>query len=75
MDPIVKRYVSGKHSWRKEELVESPTILRDLRNAEAHGLILLKVGRPSKSRDAYGVPIMAVVLGLTAAGQAMADAG
>lgn len=74
MDPIVKHHINGKRKWTKEELAEDRTILPALRRAEALGLIILKVGLPSKALEGFGVPIMAVVVGLTAAGQAMADA-
>lgn len=74
MHPIVRHYINGKRVWDRDELAADPTILPAIRDAEARGLILAKVGPASRSLDAPGVPIMAVVVGLTAAGQAMADA-
>lgn len=74
MNRIVRFFLNGKYSWDCSELAADPSILPAIWDAHTKGLILApKVGKPSKSLEARGVPIMAVVVGLTAAGQAMAD--
>lgn len=69
---VVMLWREGKRSWTLEEMAADPDIVPALRDAEARGLAKVKIAKPSKGLKHFGVPMAAVVVGLTPAGEAMA---
>lgn len=72
---VVMWWREGKRSWTMEEMVADPDIVPALKDAEARGLAKVKMTKPSKGLSNYGVPLAAVVVGLTPLGEAMAASG
>lgn len=76
MHRIVQLFTEGKNFWNEGELSDDPSILQDIHDAELRGLILApRFESPNTASGQYGIPLAALVPGLTSQGQAMVEGG